>query len=617
MNKRRGALLRQAIIVASLQAACIAGAQAGGYSNLYFFGDSITDSGVFFGQRFTTKPGTVWAENLGASYGMLVSPAFAVDASNLANVLFPLNASGNNFAVGDSQINSPPVGKPQATALPSVKMQVDGFLSRGTVDTKALYALWAGGNDIFAQYSALPGLALPDAQANLVTAASDMLTQVTRLQTAGARNVIVIGAMDMTKSPSGLALDAASLAQLGALMNTFDASMKTDLAGKNVLYFDMVRLNNQILGNPQAYGFTDTTTPACPGTPPNALTCNVPANGHMYADERHPSTLFHEVIADWIYGSLEGASRVGLMSQVPMGRSGAQWRAIDGRLREFQNFGYEGQGFFATGDGASSDIDAHGGQPSADGSGGSFVMGYEKAFGEQLFGGVTLGYGNAPFDLGNNLGSVKYDDWALSAFVSKKFGNFYANALTTYSWLDYQSKRNVALGSFTTTERGETHGGQFGVKGQIGYNFVSGNLLHGPLVGLAWEQVKVNGFSEQSNSVTAMSFGDQTRESLRSRLGWQVAADTTWSGTKVRPYAQLSYDYEHLKDERSYSAGFVGGTSAMQIQTSNQTGGYGTLLAGVTAELSKTMRLTVGGSTTISQPGARNSAINVTLSMPL
>jgi hypothetical protein len=48
----------------------------------------------------------------------------------------------------------------------------------------------------------------------------------------------------------------------------------------------------------------------------------------------------------------------------------------------------------------------------------------------------------------------------------------------------------------------------------------------------------------------------------------------------------------------------------------NRTGGYGTLLAGITAELSKTLRLGVGASTTVSQPGARNSALNVTLSAP-
>lgn len=154
------------------------------------------------------------------------------------------------------------------------------------------------------------------------------------------------------------------------------------------------------------------------------------------------------------------------------------------------------------------------------------------------------------------------------------------------------------------------------MKGQIGYNFTLGNIVHGPLVGLAWERVNVDGFSEHSNSVTAMTFGDQTRESLRSRLGWQIAAETSLAEVKVRPYAQLSYDYEHRKDERTYSAGFVGGNSAIEIQTANRTGGYGTLLAGISAELGKGMRLGVGATGTISQPGANNAAINVTLSAP-
>jgi outer membrane autotransporter protein len=105
-------------------------------------------------------------------------------------------------------------------------------------------------------------------------------------------------------------------------------------------------------------------------------------------------------------------------------------------------------------------------------------------------------------------------------------------------------------------------------------------------------------------------------ESLRSRLGWQVAAETRWAEVNVRPYAQLSYDYEHKKDERSYSAGFVGGNSAMEISTANRTGGYGTLLAGINAELSHGMRLGFGASATISQPGAKNSAVNITLSAP-
>ncbi|MFZ4539112.1 autotransporter outer membrane beta-barrel domain-containing protein, partial [Propionivibrio sp.] len=544
-----------------------------------------------------------------------VAVPYAAPASAMG--AFSLIASGNNFAVGGARVSLQPGNLSQYPTLqptiPSVQMQVNDFLARGLVDSKALYALLGGSNDIFYQAATNPA----GAPAAVVTAANDFVAQVARLQNAGVRNMIVIGLPDIGKTPEGQSQGLAAATFLSQLTATYDATQAAGLAGKNLLYFDGNKLFTAIFANPLAYGFTNTTVPKCGWPPAAALGCAAAADGYMFADVVHWSTSLHKVVSDWIYSSLEGASRVGLLSQVPMGRSGAQWRSIDGRLREFQNFGYQGQGFFVTGDYASSDKDAYAGLPSANGSGGSFVLGYEKAFSDQLFAGATLGYGNAPFDLGNNLGTVKYDEWALSAFVSHKSGNFYVNALTTYLWLDYESKRNIQLGPFSTSERGDTRGGQFGVKGQIGYNFFAGNLLHGPLAGLAWEQVKVDGFSEKSTSATAMTFGEQTRESLRSRLGWQVAAETVWSGAKVRPYAQLTYDYEHKKDERTYSAGFVGGNNALLMPTSNQTGGYGTLLAGATAELSKTLRLGVGASTTISQPGQRNSAINVTLSAPL
>ena len=614
---------KRVAVFAALLVGAVAGAEAGNYSNVYFLGDSLSDSGAYGplvgpNDKFTTNPGPVWTENLGAGYGRTVTPSYAASMTG-----FALNSNGNNFSIGGARVNAVPgiltgALAPLAAVIPPVSAQVSSFLARGAVDSQALYGVWAGANDVFAQSGAVgAGISLGAAQGAMVTAANDLTTQITRLQAAGVKKLIVIGLPDIGKTPFGTSTGAAGAALLSGLTTAFNTTLTTGLAGKNLLYFDAGKLFDTILANPLAFGFTNTTVPACGANSSLGCAPGAAANGALFADGVHPSVSMHKVISDWVYASLEGANRVGILSQVPMGRSGAQWRSIDGRLREFQNFGgNQGQGFFVTGDYASSNIDAYAGQPSADGSGGSFVVGYEKTFTDQLFGGVTLGYGNAPFDLGNNQGSVKYDEWALSAFVSHKSGNFYANALTTYSWLGFESKRNVALGPFSTSERGDTNGGQFGVKGQIGYNFVSGNLLHGPLAALAWERVNVDGFSENSTSVTAMTFGEQTRESLRSRLGWQVAAETVWSGAKVRPYAQLTYDYEHKKDDRTYSAGFVGGNSAMEIQTANQTGGYGTLLAGVNADLGKTMHLGVGASTTISQPGARNSAINVTLSAP-
>ncbi|PPD47771.1 MAG: hypothetical protein CTY13_05420 [Methylobacter sp.] len=417
--------------------------------------------------------------------------------------------------------------------------------------------------------------------------------------------------MDITKTPIGTSQPADKSALLGSLMTDFNSRLLTGLAGKNLLYFDTGKLLNTVIANPSAYGFTNTTDAAVQlslGKVPSPST-----DGYLFADIRHPSARFHRIMSDWIYSSLQAGNRAALFPILPIRRSGTQWLTIDNRLQAFKNFGYRGQGFFVSGDYANSSVNASADLPKGNSNGGGFVLGYEKAFTEQLFSGVTLGYGHNPFDLGNNQGSLDYDEWALSVFASHKLGAFNTSVSARYSWLDFESDRTVVLGPFKSNERGKTDGDQFGVKGQIGYNFVVGSILHGPIAGLTWERVTVNGFDETSGSVTAMNFGDQARESLRSRFGWQAASEIDWSGAKVRPFVQMSYDFEHLKDERSYRVGFVGGTSGLDMYTANQTGGYGTLLAGINTELSKTIRFGINGTTTISQPGADNAAVNAML----
>jgi outer membrane lipase/esterase len=622
MVKCRLFSLKRSAVFAGLMLGALASASANEYSNLYSFGDSLSDAGVFAplvgaNSRFTTNPGTVWAEDLGAHYGRAVSSAYSASLTG-----FSLNSTGNDFAIGGARTNDTPGVlsgplAPLAAILPSVNTQVSGFLARGPVDSNALYSVWAGANDIFTQMGVVgAGGSVAGAQTATMKAANDLVAQISRLQSAGVRNLVVISVPDIGATPFGVSGGAAQSALATGLTSAYNATLAAGLAGKNVLYFDGVKLFSAILANPSAYGFTNTRIPACGAASSLGCAPGTAALGALFADGVHPSSAAHQVIADWVYSSLEGAGRVGALSLVALGSSGAQSRSMDSRMQEFQNFGYKGQGFFVTGDYSSAKSDAGARLPATDGNTSNLLLGYETAFSERLFGGLTLGYGRTPFDLGNGLGTVKYDAWALSAFAAHKTGNFYVNAQANYSWLNFESSRNVALGPFSASERGDTHGHQFGAKGQVGYNLSSGNVVHGPLAALLWARVNVDGFSENSNSVTAMTFGDQTRESLRSRLGWQIAADDTWSGVHVRPYAQLTYDYEHKKDERSYSAGFVGSASAMAIQTANKTGGYGTLLAGINADLSKTMRLGFGASTTISQPGARNSSISLTLSAP-
>jgi hypothetical protein len=233
----------------------------------------------------------------------------------------------------------------------------------------------------------------------------------------------------------------------------------------------------------------------------------------------------------------------------------------------------------------------HGGLPSAHGSGGSFVIGYEKAFSEQLFGGVTLGYGNAPFDLGNDQGTVKYDEWALSAFAAHKFGAFYASALATYSWLDYREQAQRPSRSVQQLANAVTPAAASSApRGRSATTSSVGNLAARPprraRLGTA---SRSTASANSPNSATAMSFGEQTRESLRSRLGWQVAAETVLvrhAACDPTPNSPTTTNTGRTSGTATAPVSSAVNNAHADCRSANQTGGYGTLLAGVNAKLS-------------------------------
>ncbi|MBK6637110.1 MAG: autotransporter domain-containing protein [Rhodocyclaceae bacterium] len=609
------------------------GAQAQ-YSNMYVFGDSLSDPGAWTAYtgsataNLFTNAGQVWNENLAARLGLTLSGYYAINSAapgGAGDFTTLANVNGNNFAVGGARADLVPgvfTGPSFAgivNNIPSVSTQVTALLTaRPSLDSNAAYFVWAGANDIFTQAAFVGGGGSAAVAATaLGTAASATMAQIGRLKAAGAKNIIVLTVPDIGATPYGVSLGGAGAAGLTSLSSTYNNALTSALAGQGVLLFDSNKLLAAIRLDPARFGVTNTTVPACGAA--SSLGCVLPTNGALFADGVHPSTLGHTLISDWIYSTLNSASRLGALASVPMGRSGAAWRSIDGRLREFQNFSYQGKGFFATVDHAPEKLDATASSPSLDGAGTTGTIGFEAAVSDSAVLGATFGYAQNNFDLGGNAGDVDYNEYALSLFGSKKFGDhWYANVMGTLAWLNYDTTRNVTIGSAVIKEKGETKAIQAGVKTQVGYNMRTGQFVHGPFAALAVESVTVSAYDEDPNGLAPLTYGDQKRSQARSRLGWQVAAETQLGGLPVRPYAQLSYDYQHLKDKRGYTVGFLGSGTAMTVDTQNETGGYGYLAVGATAKLSKDWSLGIGGTTTFSQPGVdSNYSLSVTLSSAL
>ncbi|MCX7174025.1 MAG: autotransporter domain-containing protein [Proteobacteria bacterium] len=620
-------------IAAAVALCCSASAWASSYNNVYVFGDSLSDAGAFTNfvaaigrptaNRFTTNPGTIWAENIGISYGIAVTPGYAL---NPTTSVFSATG-GNDYAIGGARVTlTPGVFSPSAAIAANIvplTNQITTNLGQtgGVANPNALYLFWGGANDVFYQSGAVAvGLPVANAAAAVGTAAADAVTQIKRLQTSGARNLVVLALPDMGINPYATSLGAAGAGLLTGLSGAYDAALKQGLSAagvNNIAYLDPRGLFAYIYARPAAYGITNTTIPACGAS--SSLGCGtaqqIPGSStYMFADGVHPSAASQKIISDWVYATLEAPSRFSAMAALPIGRLDAQWRALDNRRLNNETADTpSGQGFFVTGDYAPGNWDATANLPALSGNGKSITVGVDRIWGT-LVGGFAIGLSNNDFDLGGNAGKLKYNETILSAFGSSRMEDFYSDATLSYSSLDFDTTRNVALGPLTIANSGSTKASLWGFKLGGGYNLKRGNLVHGPVAALSWEKVKVDGFSE-SAGVTAMSFGDQSRESMRHRIGWQAVWQVQSDFAVLSPYLRLTHEKEYKDNQGSVSARMFDSPFTFSVPTTGQKAGYGMLAFGTQMKF-RELTAHIGATTNFNQSGTRNSSITFGMGVP-
>src|SRR5262245_21541022 len=300
--------------------ALFGGAAHAQYSNLYVFGDSLSDSGAFtplvtaFGaptaNKFTNNPGNVWVENLAARYGLTATPGFSL---NLATTTFAATG-GNNYAIGGARITqqpgvfslaaNPALGNAIAANIVPLSGQITTNLAQtaGAAQPGALYGFWGGANDVFFQAGAVGlGLPLATASTNIVTAATDAVTQINRLRAAGAGNIVVVAVPDIGATPFAAASPPGTAQLLTGLTNGYNTALQQGLVASgatNVAFIDPRPVIADILARPAAYGVTNTTIPACGAAA--SLGCGpaqqIPGSStFLFADGVHPTVLVHQM----------------------------------------------------------------------------------------------------------------------------------------------------------------------------------------------------------------------------------------------------------------------------------------------------------------------------------
>ncbi|WP_374352821.1 autotransporter domain-containing protein [Chitinimonas sp.] len=177
---------------------------AGSYSNMFVFGDSLSDVGGVFpllpgstaGNRWTYDKAPLYADLLAAKYGIKLTPA------NARNPALP--AGGNDYAQGGARVNG--VGESGFPGIgDSVVTQVSDYLKAagGKADPNALYMVWIGGNDVPVALGIAqdPSKGQAGAQQYLGNAAQTAVGQVAALRAAGAQRIVVANLPDVGRTP--------------------------------------------------------------------------------------------------------------------------------------------------------------------------------------------------------------------------------------------------------------------------------------------------------------------------------------------------------------------------------------------------------------------------------
>ncbi|MEO8305237.1 MAG: autotransporter domain-containing protein [Betaproteobacteria bacterium] len=548
MQKFKRALLAAAIGIA------VSAPALAQFDGVTFFGDSLTDAGSYKPVLppgtglFTTNPGPVWATVFGGYYGFAVSPA---------------NQGGNDYAQGGARVsglpgvpNSPPTG----TAVP-VTTQVTQFLAKGPLNPNAIYTVWAGANDIFYQLGLLQAGVITSAQlqANLVTAATELVTQVARLRAAGAQYIFVFNLPDIGKTPFGTGSGQA--AQITALSGLFNTALATGLnaTGIPTIRFNALTLLNEIIASPATYGFANSTATACGATPsllctPANLVTPQAAQTYVFADGVHPTTGAHALIAQAVNSMITGPQQIAALGEAPFAVEEANFRAIDSRMWSSLNAPRTPGKLQAWAAYDYGSIDMSAGPNNGTGNINSVVVGGDIRISDHILAGGSFGYSENKGDFGGPGGGFKLRQPVGTVYAGYGDGPWYAGVTLGAGSLDFSNvNRNIPLGAAIRNENGQTRGNEYTGRLIGGYWFKWQDVLHGPYARVAYTKATIREFAENGSDSTALIYGEQKTEQLLWSAGWQVAGNIG----NVRPFARATWQYDSLDKDRTVNASSV------------------------------------------------------------
>jgi outer membrane lipase/esterase len=533
------------------------------------FGDSLSDDGnisIASGypsiMKFTTNPGPIVDEDLASHYGLTLAPSLL---------------GGSDYAFGGAGILNNDPGTP--AGVPLISTQIEGYLAANPkLNPNALYSVLGGANDIFyaATLAALGAETSTQAGTAVETAAQEEVTLIGALKGAGAHYIIVYNLPDIGITPLAASEGPAGQAAFTALSQAFNTILNSGLGviGSNIVPVNLFSLIHEVAASPQAYGFTNATTPACTTasslncTPATLVTPNA-ASTYLFADSVHPTTALDALIAQYVEAELAAPAQASLLAEAPLAHLQAETSAVQTELLYDQAPGGSQPGvrLFADGGYAGQTLKAQSYTPQSSNHDSLFTVGVDYRVTPDVSVGADLTGGTSTDKLGGGVGQFDVDSFSGSVFGQYQWRHqAYLNGSVGFGTLQFDNiQRIFKLGAATRVEHGKDSGSTVNADVTAGYWFGGAAFHTGPYVQADYQQVRVDGYNETSGDSSAMRFGDQLRKAVVGEAGWKLQAVVPVGVATLYPFAAVAYDYDADASQRYVSAGLtsMNGTFSM------------------------------------------------------
>ncbi|AMJ61964.1 autotransporter outer membrane beta-barrel domain-containing protein [Bosea sp. PAMC 26642] len=141
---------------------------------------------------------------------------------------------------------------------------------------------------------------------------------------------------------------------------------------------------------------------------------------------------------------------------------------------------------------------------------GGFLLGADAAVFDNLRFGIIAGYSRSEFDVNNRLSSGESDNYHLGLYGGGQWGALSLRAGASYTWHDVETTRSVTFSALGSNLRSDYDAGTAQVFGELGYRIDLGRVALESFAGLAYVNLRTDGFSETGGAAALTSRSDDT-----------------------------------------------------------------------------------------------------------